>query len=343
MDYFNQPPSPEWSVITEQKTENQRAPILQRVSLFWKNPEYFFWMAALLAFVLFLKGETPTMPVAVRDVVTASAPLPKNPYDETKLLAQAAVVYDLKSKRTLFAKNEEMQLPLASLTKLMTAATALSLIPETTLITIPDVALKEEGDTGLRPGEVWLLRDLLKVMLIESSNDAAYAISGAVGAIAKGTEDLTAGREFFIERMNKQARIFGLFNTYFLNETGLDVDVKTAGGLSSAKEVALLLAAVLTKSPLIFSATKWGELTLENSNGDTHTSRNTNKDTDKFPLLIASKTGYTDLAGGNLLIAFDAGFNYPIIISVLGSTVEGRFTDAEKLLWATLLYLTNNK
>ena len=67
--------------------------------------------------------------------------------------------------------------------------------------------------------------------------------------------------------------------------------------------------------------------------------RNTNQETGKFPLLIASKTGYTDLAGGNLALAFDAGFNRPIIIVVLGSSYEGRFADAEKLVWATLAYL----
>ena len=59
-------------------------------------------------------------------------------------------------------------------------------------------------------------------------------------------------------------------------------------------------------------------------------------------MLIASKTGYTDLAGGNLVIAFDAGFNHPIIVSVLGSTIDGRFTDAEALVWAALAYLQNN-
>ena len=54
---------------------------------------------------------------------------------------------------------------------------------------------------------------------------------------------------------------------------------------------------------------------------------------------IASKTGFTDLAGGNLVIAFDAGLSHPIIISVLGSTQEGRFRDVEKLVTASLMSL----
>jgi D-alanyl-D-alanine carboxypeptidase len=67
--------------------------------------------------------------------------------------------------------------------------------------------------------------------------------------------------------------------------------------------------------------------------------RNTNRETGKFPLLLASKTGYTDLAGGNLALAFDAGFNHPIVVVVLGSSYDGRFADAEKLVWSTLEYL----
>jgi D-alanyl-D-alanine carboxypeptidase len=56
--------------------------------------------------------------------------------------------------------------------------------------------------------------------------------------------------------------------------------------------------------------------------------------------LIASKTGYTDLAGGNLAVAFDAGVNRPIVIAVLGSSREERFSDVEKLASAVLLELT---
>jgi len=67
---------------------------------------------------------------------------------------------------------------------------------------------------------------------------------------------------------------------------------------------------------------------------------NTNIFVDKIPNLIASKTGFTDLAGGNLVIAFNADINRPIIISVLGSTEEGRFTDVLQLIEATIKQLS---
>lgn len=322
--------------------KNESVSQIKKLSFLKKNPEYFFWLALLFAFFSFLQNGNAATAAPVSETASAVSPLIPNPYEKTVISAKSVFVYDMKSRKAFFEKDADAPRPLASLTKLMTAATALSLIPETTFITISDDALNEEGDTGLRSREEWLLRDLLKVMLIESSNDAAYAVSSSVGAIAKEINDKKTGRDFFIKQMNTQARALKLSRTSFLNETGLDVNDKIAGAVGSAKEAALLLAAVLAKSPLIFSATKWGELTFENSKGNSHTAKNTNKDTDKFPLLLASKTGYTDLAGGNLLIAFDAGFNHPIIISVLGSTLEGRFTDAEKLLWATLEYLTEN-
>ena len=71
------------------------------------------------------------------------------------------------------------------------------------------------------------------------------------------------------------------------------------------------------------------------------TDNSTNAFIDKIPNVIASKTGYTDLAGGNLVVAFDAGLNRPIIISVLGSSQEGRFADALKLIDATIKQLPN--
>jgi D-alanyl-D-alanine carboxypeptidase len=55
-----------------------------------------------------------------------------------------------------------------------------------------------------------------------------------------------------------------------------------------------------------------------------------------MPGLLLSKTGYTDLAGGNLVIVFDVGIGHPVAIVVLGSTRDARFTDVEKLMHATL-------
>lgn len=307
-----------------------------------EKPEYFFWSAAVLAFVLFLNAGAGAAPSSLPLVAGGARVTEKqNPYESLTLEARAVFVYDLKTRRSLFRKNADAALPLASVTKLMTALTALALIPETTEITITDRALAEDGDTGLRAGEHWLLRELLKKMLLESSNDAAYAVASEAGRIAFGTEDATVGRFFFITRMNENAKKLGLTHTFFRNESGLDLSETETGAVSTAREAAYLLGTVLVSHPSVFSATRWEELAIEDANGETRRVTNTNHDTAKFPLLLASKTGYTDLAGGNIVIAFDADFNHPLIASVLGSSREGRFTDAEKLVWATLEYLQN--
>ncbi len=310
------------------------------------QPEYFFWLAMCgLFFLFFSGGAKPVLPArgAEAAVLGARVPLKENPYDPYENLtleAKAVSVYDVKRKMSLFEKNAKAILPLASITKIMTALTALSLVPETTDITVSTDALKAEGDSKLKAGERWGLRNLLTLTLIESSNDGAVAVASTIGGfLATSTEDFDAHRRHFVAEMNREARAIGLTATSFESESGLDLNTERAGAYSTAHETTLLLAYALEKSPSLFTETHWSELALQGDGGVKRSAKNTNTDTNKLPLLIASKTGYTDLAGGNLVIAFDAGFGHPIIIAVLGSTMDGRFTDVEKLVWATLEYL----
>ncbi len=306
------------------------------------RPEYLFWGAFVLAGFLFLfpAGGAKRVP----EPQGAAAHMARaNPFESVLLDAKAAAVFDARFRRFLFERNAREVLPLASLTKIMTALTALSLVPETTFIPISDEALREEGDTGLISGDKWLLRDLLQLTLLESSNDGAHAVAETVGAVARGSLSREDGRAFFTEQMNRAAESLSLRTLFFRNETGLDVSLTAAGGYGSARDAALLLALSIAAHPTIFEPTRFDAVALSVSGRGGVGAKNTNRETGKFPLLIASKTGYTDLAGGNLALAFDAGFNHPIIIVVLGSTEEGRFADAEKLLWAALEYLAREK
>ena len=72
--------------------------------------------------------------------------------------------------------------------------------------------------------------------------------------------------------------------------------------------------------------------------GFTHNVENTNTSAAAIPGLIGSKTGFTDLAGGNLAVVFDVGLSRPVIAVVLGSTKETRFTDIEQLVNATFTH-----
>lgn len=311
--------------------------LLHKVSLRIR-PEYFFWAATVCS--LFLVFDPSTAPVETTAAVAMSESPTENPFNALELVATSAYVFDLKAGKALYEKNAHELRPLASLTKVMTATMALSLAPETTYIPITSDAIAAEGDSGFSVDERFLLRDLLKFMLVQSSNDSAVAVASALGTSLSSSTD--AARSSFVREMNAQAARIGLSATTFLNETGLDIDVKQPGAWSTAAETAKLFGYALSNYPSIFKETRFEELLLDDENGSIHPARNTNRSTSKLPLLIASKTGYTDLAGGNLVIAFDAGFNRPVIVVVLGSSEQDRFTDVEKLVWATLAYLQKN-
>ena len=259
-------------------------------------------------------------------------------FDNTYVEAKSVYVFDVIKNKILYEKNETVQLPLASLTKLMTALTAVELFPKDSHITIKKEFLREEGDTGLLADESWKLKDLLDFSLIASSNDGARSIASVVGAFDLRTTDYNLGRKDFIVKMNLRAQELGLGQTYFINESGLD-EGGVSGGYGSAKDIAKLVQYILMNKPELLEATKYPTTTINSLNKITHTAKNTNENINRIPGLIASKTGYTALAGGNLALAFDASIGRPIIVVVLGSSEKGRFRDADTLVKASLDYI----
>jgi serine-type D-Ala-D-Ala carboxypeptidase (penicillin-binding protein 5/6) len=251
--------------------------------------------------------------------------------------AKSAYVFDVTQNKVIFNKNEFVQLPLASITKLMMALTASDIMPRDSKITIRKEFLEEEGDSGLLDGESWSLGELTDFSLVVSSNDGARSIASVIGAEELGTADYDLGRKEFITKMNLKAKELGLAQTYFVNESGLDVGA-TSGGYGSAIDISRLMQYILKNKPEILDVTKLKTVEI-NSLTKTHLAKNTNIDIGEIPGLIASKTGYTDLAGGNLAIAFDASIGRPIIVVVLGSTEKGRFEDVNSLVQASLEYV----
>lgn len=143
-------------------------------------------------------------------------------FPDVPLLATAAVVYDVKNDLVLYDKNGEAQLPLASLSKIMVALTALDLLPEDTVVAISQEFLNQEGNNGFTEGQEWRLSEILDATLVESSNDGAAAIAVAYAALLKETGSETPPEKKFLQAMNQKAASLGLSQTYFLNETGLD-------------------------------------------------------------------------------------------------------------------------
>ncbi len=252
-----------------------------------------------------------------------------NPFDDTVLTAKAAFVWDVQKQRILFNKNADDVLPLASITKLMTALVAYELLDATSTIHISNDALKIEGDSGFSDGETFSLQNLTDLTLIASSNDGAAALGAAAASSVAKTQNPSA---LFVEAMNLRAESLGLYSTHFKNATGLDVNANESGGYSTARETAMLMEYVITNYPNITALTDIDTTTISNTDGSYHAVRNTNEVVAEIDGLIASKTGYTTLAGGNLVVAFNVGLNHPIVVVVLGSTQSARFSDVLTLV-----------
>ena len=257
-----------------------------------------------------------------------------SPYDKLILEAHAVYVYELRTGTVLFAKNENEKLPLASVTKLMTALVAREHLKESAVLSITKDDLLAEGDSGLLSGERWRLGDLLNVMLLVSSNDAAHVISAFVGAEGLPSEnvDASVARTEFIKMMNVKARELNLTQMQFFNESGLDVNPAENGGYGSAQNVAQLFAELWKKYPETIEITAHKDARIFSQEKTAHILPNTNEIVGHIPGLVASKTGFTNISGGNLTVIFDRGIGDPVIVVVLGSTYKGRFEDVQRLV-----------
>lgn len=232
--------------------------------------------------------------------------------------AKAYIVYDIVDKRIVAAKNENEQLPLASLTKVMTALTALNHYDKDTPITIYESSIDGEYDLGLKKGQAWKLGELLKYVLVFSSNDGAYAVA-----------DTLSSRRRFVELMNADSALLGLSFT-FTDPAGLDKG-DGFGGKGTVLDVAKLFAVTRRDHPEIFEATTRSRLAVQAGRERLNGIPNTNQQIGHFFGAEASKTGFTESAGGNLGVVVDVTLGRPTAIVVLGSTREERFSDVDAL------------
>jgi D-alanyl-D-alanine carboxypeptidase len=256
----------------------------------------------------------------------AIVPVLINPFDEVRIGARGAVVRDINSGEVLYSKNASTAYPIASITKIMTAVTAMETLDAEKLIQITWQDLMTEGSEDLVMGEYFTLKDMVAFMLVSSSNDGAVAIARSGGSV-----------DGFVNDMNTTAKKIGMTNSTFRNPTGLDLNYETeAGATASAEDIALLLEYTLEKYPSLLEATHKRALSITSETGITHTVKNTNEIVARLPNAIGSKTGFTLVAGGNLAVVIDPGLNNPFAVVVLGSTKAGRFSDVAVLADATL-------
>ncbi len=255
---------------------------------------------------------------------------------ENKILAKSAFVVDEESGIVLYAKNENEVLPIASLTKIMATLVSGQYLEQNNIKTaeIGNVNILSVADANFISGEVWNVDDLLVAMMLSSSNVAAESLFNEI--IKSQTINGIEGEPItLVAMMNEIAQSLGLNNTRFLNSTGLDIKDESVlggisfGGVSTAREVvssARILEAVF---PELASKTALKEIELYSQDGFAHKFSNTDELIEKIPIYF-SKTGYTDNAGGTLIVKTKVDERFVYIV-VLGSTRDGRFSDVEKL------------
>ena len=254
-----------------------------------------------------------------------------DPFVGLSLGAQSVLVFDVRQQEIIYERSADTKWPLASITKLMTALVAHEIVDDQLVVPITKEALEQSGESGLLEGQRFSLGRLMDLILLTSSNDGAYALAAAAGAAL----DSSSPAEAFVKAMNVRAKELGLSNTYFRNPTGLDITEDEAGAYGTARDVAKLMEYIYTHHPYLLEETTNRNSAINDLSGVAREARNTNPVIDAIPGALGSKTGYTTLSGGNLAVVFNAGADRPVIVVVLGSSHQGRFSDVLKLVEAT--------
>ncbi len=231
------------------------------------------------------------------------------------LTARAVLVKDLNSGEILYEKNSKSRLPIASTTKIMTALVSSEYFSQNTSLIIKNGAGITGATAGLIEGESLSFRSLLYGMLLNSGNDAAFAIA----------ENYPGGVKSFVSAMNDKAAKLELKNTGFDNPAGFD----SPDHFSSAEDLSKISEEAL-KNPTLAKifATKETEVTSLDKKYR-HKLFNLNKLLSSVVGVLGIKTGTTTLAKENLVGLVERD-NKKILTIVLGS--DDRFGETTKLI-----------
>ncbi|MFA5134565.1 MAG: serine hydrolase [Patescibacteria group bacterium] len=213
--------------------------------------------------------------IAAEPAATVSEPHPAS---------TAVIAISEETGEIIYSKNYDTVLPIASITKLMTAAIFLD-----TGTPFDKVIAYEAGDSAIgsklyvSPGETMTVKDVYYTMLVGSANNAANMLARSTGL----------SREAFVQKMNEKAAAWGLEHTHFVDVSGLDPQ-----NVSTVYEVAQMAKRVLSDFRVLQGTTTWSYSFTTINSEKPHTINNTAEEFQGSELYIAGmKTGYLDEAG----------------------------------------------
>ena len=206
---------------------------------------------------------------------------------------------------TTWSHKPDLRLPMASITKIMTALIVLENTKPEDIVTISQTAAKETGTRlGLRAGERVYVKDLLSAALIHSANDACRALADHVGGNESG----------FVELMNIHAKKLGLTNTHFQNSSGHDHQKH----YSTANDIALLTIISLN-NPTISKMVSTVSMKIKTVNGKrVFLLKNKNEIIGRYEGAQGVKTGFTSKAG-KCLVAYAKRDETDVLLVLLNS------------------------
>ena len=249
-------------------------------------------------------------PASARAKAPAVADLTKDGLPN--LQSHAFMVFDPATGRTLFSKNAEQAVPIASITKLMTAMVVLDAkqnMDEPVIVDKDDIDTLKGSRSRIPVGAAFRREDLMRLALMASDNRAAAALG----------RTYPGGTVAFVEAMNAKAQLLGLHHAKFVDPTGL-----APGNVASPQDLALMVSAASTFPEIReFSTAQQLHVTLP-SGGRSLGFNNTNSLVRSQAWNIGvSKTGFINEAG-KCLVMHATIANNPVVIVLLDSW--GRLT-----------------
>lgn len=206
------------------------------------------------------------------------------PGEDLSLYASASVSIDYRDGHILYGDEENIQLPMASTTKILTAIIALENASPDEIVTISkNAANSPKVRLGVKEGEQYYLKDLLLSMMLGSHNDSAVAIA----------EHLAGSTEAFAEVMNKKAYEIGVKNSSFVTPNGLDAE----NHYSTAYDMAVIGSYAIKNDDFVKLVNTSQHSFLEINHKSSHNVTNINSYLSIDDTAIGIKTGFTGKAG----------------------------------------------